>query len=368
MRHLLPALVLLLPLTLAAADPPGDRPLVQVAILLDDSGSMQGLLRQARAQIWEIVGQVSAMRRGGLQPRVQVALYHYGDIPALAKPLVGLTDDLDEVSRVLFSINGGGGEERCGQVILNSTAQLSWSQRREDLKLVLIAGNEPFTQGPVDWRTALQAATGRGLHVITIHCGPDREGRDGSWAEAAVLGGGRYLCIEQDRALPAIIAPQDADLRRLNDELNSTYLPYGGIGQARLRVQAEQDGNALASDPKAFSSRSGVKSSGNYRNSTWDLVDALRDEPARLDGLKDEDLPPALRGLDRAGQRARIEAAAAKRRTVQQEIVRLVGERERFVAAEEARLGAAGETYGSAARKAIGDLAATAGWTAAPDR
>lgn len=367
MRLLLPALFVL-PLTLCAADPAADRPLVQVAILLDDSGSMQGLLRQARSQLWEIVGQLSAMRRDGRQPRVQVALYHYGDVPALDRPLVGLTDDLDEVSRVLFSINGGGGEERCGQVILNSTAQLSWSQRREDLKLILIAGNEPFTQGPVEWRTALQAATGRGLSVTTIHCGPDREGREGCWADAAELGGGRYLCIEQDRALPAITAPQDPDLRRLNGELNATYLPYGGDGRLRLANQSEQDGNALAADPKAYAKRSSVKASSSYSNGGWDLVDALRDDPKRLDGLKDEDLPPSLRGLDRPQQLAQIALAAGRRKAIQDEIVRLTAERDRHVAAEEARLTAGGETYGGAARKAIAGLATAASWTAPAER
>ena len=367
MRFLLPALFVL-PLTLCAADPLADRPLVQVAILLDDSGSMQDLLRQARSQLWEIVGQLSAMRRDGRQPRVQVALYHYGDVAALDRPLVGLTDDLDEVSRQLFAVNGGGGEERCGQVILNSTAQLSWSQRREDLKLILIAGNEPFTQGPVEWRTALQAATGRGLSVTTIHCGPDSEGRHGSWADAADLGNGRYLCIEQDRALPAIIAPQDPDLRRLNGELNATYLPYGGDGASSLRNQSEQDSNALAADPTSYAKRSSVKAGGSYSNSRWDLVDALRDDAKRLDGLKDEELPPALRGLDRPQQLARIAEASARRTAIQNEIVRLTAERDRFVAAEEARLTAGGETYGGAARKAIAGIAAAAGWTAPADR
>lgn len=368
MKTLLALLLILpLPLTLAAADPDGrdSRPVVQIAVLLDDSGSMQGLLRQARAQLWEIVGQVSAMRRNGQQPRIQVALYHYGHFPALEAPLCGLTDDLDEVSRLLFSVNGGGGEERCGQVILNSVAQLAWSPRPEDLKLILIAGNEPFTQGQVDWRTAIQAATGRGISVTTIHCGPDREGREGSWADAAVLGRGRYLCIDHDRSLPAIVAPQDPDLRRLNDELNTTYLPYGAHGAANAQRQQEQDGNALASDPGSYGKRAAVKASANYYNGSWDLVDAQRTAPTTIDALTEAELPESLRNLTRAERLAKIAALAARRAAIQAEIARLSAERDRFVAAEEAKLSAAGETYGSAARKAIAELAASAGWTAA---
>lgn len=365
MRHHLLAIPLILALLCspaASADADGDRPLVQIAVMLDDSGSMQGLLRQARAQLWEIVGQASAMRRGGRQPRIQVALYHYGDVPFLASPLVGFTDDLDEVSRLLFAVNGGGGEERCGQVILNGLAQLAWSPRPDDLRLILIAGNEPFDQGPVDWRTAVQAATGRGITVTAIHCGSDRDGRSGRWADAAELGRGRYLCIDHDRALPAIVAPQDPDLRRLNDELNATYLPYGAAGAARQREQAAQDANALAADPGAFGKRAAVKAGSAYVNTGWDLVDALRADPAAADALRPEDLPAALRGLDPAGRRAAIAAAGERRAALQREIAGLGAERDRFVAAAEAALGGAA-TYGSAARQALGDLALAAGWT-----
>lgn len=362
MRHLLTALAFALSATLAAAEP-DDRPLIQAAILLDDSGSMQGLIAQARSQLWEIVGQLSALTRDGRRPRLQVALYHYGDVPYLYRPLIALSDDLDEVSRQLFSINGGGGgEERCGEVIRNATVQLSWSPRPTDLKLILIAGNEPFNQGPVDWRAAVQAASARGIVVDPIHCGPEAEGRQGLWAEAARVGEGRFLCIDHNQALAAIAAPQDADLARLNAALNATYLPYGAAGAAGLANQAAQDANAAASG--SFSARSGAKARTSYDNHGWDLVDALARDPGLIDRLSDADLPEALRGLPRDERRARIAELSARRAAVRADILRLDADRLRFIADAQAARPGAGSSFGEAARTAIAEQARRAGWQA----
>ena len=43
-------------------------------------------------------------------------------------------------------------QEYCGTVIQDALDQLPWSPSPRDLKVVFIAGNEPFSQGPVDFR------------------------------------------------------------------------------------------------------------------------------------------------------------------------------------------------------------------------
>src|SRR5688572_10096490 len=80
-----------------------EQPVVQVAILLDNSGSMSGLISQAKSQLWSIVNEFVAAKQDGKAPRVQVALYEYGisDTPAkegYIRQLSGLTDDLDKLS------------------------------------------------------------------------------------------------------------------------------------------------------------------------------------------------------------------------------------------------------------------------------
>ena len=55
------------------------KPLVQVIILLDTSNSMDGLINQAKSQLWKIVNEFSHARQDGEMPEVQVALFEYGN-------------------------------------------------------------------------------------------------------------------------------------------------------------------------------------------------------------------------------------------------------------------------------------------------
>ncbi|HZI16949.1 MAG TPA: VWA domain-containing protein, partial [Myxococcus sp.] len=60
--------------------PEQGQPLIQIALLLDTSGSMDGLLDQARTQLWNIVNRFSRTRKNGVAPQLQLALYVYGNV------------------------------------------------------------------------------------------------------------------------------------------------------------------------------------------------------------------------------------------------------------------------------------------------
>ncbi len=133
----------------------GEKPKIQMAILLDTSNSMDGLINQCRAQLWKIVNEFAKARKNGQQPELEVALFEYGNnsIDASAgyvRMVLPLTDDLDKVSDELFSLKTNGGKEYCGQVIELATARLKWSDSDQAFKCIFIAGNEAFTQGKVD--------------------------------------------------------------------------------------------------------------------------------------------------------------------------------------------------------------------------
>ena len=54
-------------------------PKIQVALLLDTSNSMDGLIDQARTQLWKVVGEFTTIELGGKKPTLEVALYEYGN-------------------------------------------------------------------------------------------------------------------------------------------------------------------------------------------------------------------------------------------------------------------------------------------------
>ena len=310
-------------------DADSDQPLVQLAILLDNSGSMGGLIEQAKSQLWRVVNELTTAKQNGKQPRLQVGLYIYGNPPPTQ--LNGLTDDLDKVSESLFAVTISGGSEYCGQVIQTATKELDWSTNPNDLKLIFIAGNEPFTQGPVDYRDACREAIAAGIMVNTIHCG---DGIPDGWRDGALLADGKAMSINQNSQVAHIEAPQDKKISRLGAELNETYIAYGSVaaeGQAR---QIAQDANAMGQSSASSLQRAVSKANAYYRNSAWDLIDAVNDGSVELAKIKAEDLPENMRKMNLEQQQEYIKQQAAQRKLVQQQINQLNTERNKYVAAK----------------------------------
>jgi len=321
---------------LAHEHPEAVAPRIQIAILLDNSGSMGGLIDQARTHLWSVVNEFAATRYEGELPQLEVALYEYG----YGKPvqLSGLTTDLDAISEKLFAISINGGSEHCGQVIDAAVNSLAWSDSPTDYRAVFIAGNEPFTQGPVDYVTACKSAISKGILVNTIHCGNEQAGVDGKWRDGAMLADGSFLTINQNRATIYVEAPQDQEIAQLNSELNDTYVYYGDAGQAAAARQEAQDANASKLSPKASLDRAAAKAGGQYRNAGWDLVDAVAEEKVDLAKVEAEDLPEAMRDMDAAQREAYVKEMAEKRADIQKKIKELTAARNEHVAAERARL------------------------------
>lgn len=323
------------------------QPTVQLALLLDTSNSMDGLIDQARTRLWSVVNELATARHDGIAPRLEVALFEYGN--SLLSPqdsyirrVSAFTDDLDLISEQLFALRTNGGSEYCGAVIARAIADLGWSRHADDLKLVFIAGNEPFDQGPVDFRAAVRDAAARGVTINTIFCGPEEEGVRTSWKDGAVLADGTFAVIDHNQRLPHIAAPQDREIAELNTALNATYLAYGAQGGIRAERQARQDSLAQAAEPSAAIARTVSKSTALYNNSAWDLVDAVRSGTVEVDQLAEDELPAELRGLDAAERAAKIAATADERQRIQARIQQLAAEREAFVTAELTRRAAAG--------------------------
>ena len=310
-------------------------PKIQIAILLDTSGSMDGLINQTREQLWRIVNTFATAKKEGKRPRLELALYQYGNdsIPAAqhhVQRLVPLTTDLDKVSEALFKLTTNGGNEYCGAAISHALGELEWSANPKDLKLVYIAGNEPFTQGPIAFRESVKSAINRGIVVNTIHAGTQEQGISDGWAEAAKLADGNFLFIDSNRAVARVDAPQDAKIAQLNESLNKTYIAYGGKGKEAAARQAAQDKNAGGLSASSMSTRISAKASPMYRNGDWDIVDAKKEGKK----VSAEELPAELRNLDEKQRDAVISKKADERAELQQQIGKLAAERETFVQGE----------------------------------
>lgn len=327
-------------------------PKIQIAILLDTSGSMDGLINQTREQLWKIVNTFASAKRDGKPARLELALYQYGNdgIPATVhhvQQMSGLTVNLDKVSEQLFALRTNGGNEYCGAAIMHAMNELEWSSRPGDLKLIYIAGNEPFDQGPVAYQQVVKQAISRGIVINTIHAGDEATGVAQHWKDAAKLADGSFLTIDQNRAVVRIDAPQDAELAKLNGQLNKTYLGYGARGGESAARQAEQDKNASSLSAGAMATRAAAKASALYDNSEWDLVDAKK-AGRKLEEIPAEALPQPMQAMKPIERQAFVEAKEQERAALQAQIAKLAKDRDSYVQAELKKKAPAGKAVDDA--------------------
>ncbi len=340
---------------------------IQLAILLDTSNSMDGLIGQAKSQLWKVVNELARAKRGGKHPQLEVGLFEYGndglrEDDGYIREVSDLTTDLDAISADLFSLSTNGGSEYCGMVIDRAVAKLSWSRANDVLKIVYIAGNEPFTQGPVPYAESCARAAAKGIIVNTIFCGTNGEGIDTFWKDGADRADGRYMSINQDEVVQDPQTPYDQDIVSLGNQLNGTYLGYGGAGEALKSRQAEQDSNAAAMGAAAPVERSVAKAQGSYSNAGWDLIDALAQKQVTLGNLKDDELPAQMKGMTLAQKQKLVADLAAKRADLQDKI-NAANEKRRLFLADAAKKNAPADTLDQAILSSVRDEATRKGFS-----
>lgn len=309
---------------------------IKVALLLDTSSSMNGLIDQAKSQLWKIVNELSYAKCEHVTPNLEIALYEYGNDALEAsdeyiRQVIGFSADLDEISEKLFSLNTDGGSEYCGAVIQSSLKDLKWGKNKNDLNIIFIAGNEAFTQGKVSYKNVIADAVEKDIVVNTIFCGDYRNGVSGKWADAAQIGKGEYMTINQNKQIVHIATPYDKVIIQLNTKLNKTYIRYGSGGVKKMRMQAVQDANASAVNEEIGVARAVSKSSRAYRNSSWDLVDAKKEKGFDYAKVDKRKLSKELQNKTTKELKKHVEKQSAKRKEIQQEIQKINKQRQQYI-------------------------------------
>jgi hypothetical protein len=345
----------------SAAKKAKPKPLVQMAILLDTSGSMEGLIEQAKTQLWKIVNEMALAKQQGVSPRLEVGLYEYGksSIPAsegYLRMIVPMSEDLDRISEELFKLRTNGGSEYCGMVIQSAVKELTWSKSNDHLKVIFIAGNEPFTQGSVNYKTACKEAITNGIIVNTIFCGNYQTGIRTFWKDGADLADGKYMNIDQNQKIAHVSAPQDKKIVELGKKLNQTYLAYGKKGYLMKERQKAQDANAAGVSESVMAQRSATKAAPQYKNVGWDLVDAEKEGKVKVEEMDEAELPAEMKKMSKKERKEYVEKKKKERETIQKKIKTLKKDRDKYVA-EQRKKQAGEQTLDEAIIQTIRDQA-----------
>ena len=340
---------------------------IDLAICLDTSGSMTGLINSARQKLWDIVNELALAQP---TPVFRVALLTYGspDYPSedgWVVEQVGLTDDLDTVYQKLFALHTRGGTEYVGRVVHRAATSLQWSGGRDALKIIFVAGNESADQDKtVRYTHACKGAISKGIIVNSIYCGGADDGIASGWREVAALADGQFACIDQNGGTVAIATPFDKQLAELSAELNKTYVAYGHFAHEGITNQVAQDANASKMSGAAAASRAVAKANAFYNNDRWDLVDASRRKDFDLTQIKADDLPEGMRQMSLEQRKAHLEQMAEQRVQVQKQINDINAKRLAHIDEQLKKMANKGDsTFDLAVRKALRTQAARRNFT-----
>ena len=307
---------------------------VDLVIALDVSSSMDGLIESAKQRLWDITNELAKARP---VPALRVAILtygrpSYGEQSGYVRVDLPFTANLDTVNATLFAFQTDGGEEYVARAIQTSLDTLQWSREPNALKIMFVAGNESAAQDPqITLEQATAAAARRGITVNALYCGADGDGDASGWRRVAAGTNGLYASIDQNAAAVANVAtPFDDRLAALNDELNRTYVAFGGDGERARENQLAQDRNAEAMSPAAAASRTVAKAGALYR-SEWDLVDAVQ-SGKRVADIPDADLPAELQALPAVERETYVQEKAELRLDLQRQIGELAAERGQYIA------------------------------------
>ena len=332
---------------------------IQIALILDTSGSMEDLLEHAKLEFWYIIDELMASYAGPNYPMLEVALYQYGAdrrgrYNDYIRQVVPLTTDLDWIADELWQLRSKGDREFDGLVIDRAVQELNWNYQPGTVKMIYIIGNETFRDGPVHPQTAIENACDRGIGVHTLFCGSYREGQRMGWEESSWCG--TYTALDYRAPVESYVSSYDVQINQLNIIYNQTFLPYGDFGVSSYDRCIRQDGYLRSYGPAWVSVRTVVKSGPYYSNPQWDLIDAIDRGRVTLRDLPREQWPVSLRGRTMREAESIISDKRKQRTQLQAQIRRLNQDRRKEIQQARARKPSEQRQYRSIDQAVMGTI------------
>jgi len=349
-----------------------ERPKVEVAFVLDTTGSMGGLIEGAKQKIWSIANEIASAPS---KPQVKFALIGYRDVgDDYVTKTYDLTDDLDDIYAKLMDFNAGGGgdtPESVNQALHESVNYLTWSDHKDTLRIIFLVGDAPPHMDYADdvqYAETCQKAQSKDIIINTIQCG-NLVGTADIWQAIAQQAAGEYVAIEQSGGMQAVSTPMDEAISQLNREMAETVITYGddraqNIGKTKVA-------NAMSSLPEAAAARYNYFNASNAESDhaptaisgKEDLIAQLQQEELEESEINTEHLPDALRDLDQAELKQHIAKKSEERLAIQQRLNALLTERQSYIDTENTHLAGTGpaDSFDNKVNEIIRTQAATKG-------
>jgi len=371
--------IVIMSLLVAIYSPVSANPSIDIGILLDSSGSMDGLIKKTQNTIWAVMNSLEGAKKDGDPALLKLGLYSYGNgaHPDAQDEIVlisNLTTDLDIFSQKFFELQATGGSELAGTVIQNAMNNFNWNPDG-DFKALFLAGNETIHQGEIKAQTAAEEALAQGIIVNSIYafdtfvqpinptpspclrCYPFPTTKSpvklpspeptlplddpifSEWQAVALWGGGDFARVSNNETLPDVPTPYDEDILALDTQLTEIVIPFGEHGESSYERMKDVDSQIKNSDAGSYIGRSRWKAGTAYDTTSWDLIEAFEKETVKLETIKMEHLPKALQSLSLEALKKHLLNKIAIKSKIKSNIVNLYEKRALYVKAEREKTG-----------------------------
>jgi hypothetical protein len=335
------ALLMLALLALPALQSPAQaRPVVEVAFVLDTTGSMGGLLEGAKRKIWSIATSIVDANPAA---DIRMALVAYRDIgDEYVTKKFDLTTDIQDLYANLLELKArGGGDwpESVNEALHVAVDKLAWSAGAEHCRIVFLVGDAPpHMDYAQDMKYPQVAALAKQKDIVinAVQAGGARD-TERVWREIAQLGSGRYIPIPQDGGKIVVIeTPYDVEIIELQERLNGTVIPYGPRSrQSRVEEKTRQiaavpltAGSEMAS---YLNKRMRTASAAEAVTGDGDLVADVAAGRQKLGSVAEAELPDTMRKLTPAQREAELNRRMSERKALVERMAELVRKRDRHV-------------------------------------
>jgi hypothetical protein len=324
------------------------KPAVEVAFVLDTTGSMTGLIEGAKRKIWSIA---TAIVDTNPDADIRMGLVAYRDIgDDYVTKTFDLTTDIQDLYANLLELKArGGGDwpESVNEALDVAVNKLHWTLGSDTRRIVFLVGDAPphmdYAQD-TKYPITLAVAKQKDIIVNAVLAG-NAQDTERVWRDIAQSGNGRFIPIPQDGGRVVIIeTPYDEDIIILQKQINGTVIPYGSRAlQKHTEDKTLQLSKVAAAAPAQASEMASylnkrAKVSSEAITGDGDLVSDVAAGRKKLDAVKDDELPDNLRALKPEQRVEALNKQMQQRDALNQKLATLVAKRDRFVAEQRDKL------------------------------
>ncbi len=310
---------------------------VEVAFVLDTTGSMGDLIDGAKRKIWSIATTIVDNNPNAEIAMALVAYRDRGDDYVVKS--TPLSTDVQGLYGKLIKLEAAGGgddPESVNEALDKAISGLQWSSGANVKHIVFLVGDAPPHMDYAQERhypEILKIAAEKHIAVNAVQAGEMVETTP-IWKEIAQFGHGRYISIPQNGGeVVIVVTPFDDDILHMQEQLDGSIVPYGSDGQ-KLELNKKMVAKAAAPDSVK------IDNSGFYAKrkiakevvtGRGDLVADVTNSGLDVSSIAENELPDDLKALPAPQRKQWLTEKMQSRKLLEDKMASLIAKRDAFV-------------------------------------